>query len=100
MQTQELTGRALKVTIVLDPAEIAALAAPDGQPRVVLRVNVGGRVVTAEVTSKSLRKAIAVVRETGADGCFALLQGKLGPDDAVLECGILAQVKTTKVAAV
>jgi hypothetical protein len=29
-----LTGRALKVTVLLDPAEVAALAAPDGQPRV------------------------------------------------------------------
>ena len=63
-----LGGRALKVTIVLDSAEVAALAVPDGQPRVTLRVNVGGRIVSAEVASKSLRKAIGPIRETGADG--------------------------------
>jgi hypothetical protein len=93
-----LTGRALKVTVVLDPAEIGALAVP-GQPRVALRVNAGGRVVSAEVASKSLRKAISLIRETGADGCVVLLQGKLAADNAVQECGIVAQVKAAKAAA-
>ena len=48
---------------------------------------------------ESLRKAIALIRETGAEGCVALLQGKLGPGDAVQECGIVAQVKQAKAAA-
>jgi hypothetical protein len=31
-----LNGRALKATVVLDLAEIAALRVPDGQPRTIL----------------------------------------------------------------
>ena len=29
-----LNARAMKVTVVLDPVEVAQLVAPDGQPRV------------------------------------------------------------------
>ena len=94
-----LNGRAIKISIVLDSSEVAALAPPDGQPRATLRVNVGGRVVSADIAAKSLRKAIALIRETGADGCVALLQGKLDQTDAIIEAGIIAQVKQAKAAA-
>ena len=38
-----LNGRALKVTIVLDPAEVVALTDRAGQPHTVLRIQVNGR---------------------------------------------------------
>jgi hypothetical protein len=93
-----LNGRALKVTAPLDPAELVALRVPDGQPRIRLQIKVAGRTVSADIASKSLRKAIATIRETGADGCVALIQGKLGPGDVVQECGLVAQIKAAKVA--
>jgi hypothetical protein len=73
-----VTGRAHKATVVLDSAEIAALRVPDGLPRTTLRIKVGGRDVSADIATKSLRKAIATIREAGVDGCVALIQGKLG----------------------
>jgi hypothetical protein len=94
-----LHGRSLKVTVLLDPAEIAALRAPEGQPRTRLQVRAGGRMVTADVNSKSVRKAIATIREYGPDGCVLMLQGKLDHADVIQECGLAAQLKTPKEAA-
>jgi hypothetical protein len=88
-----LNGRAIKVTIVLDPAEIAVLTAPGGQSRTTLQIKAGGRNVCADIATKSLRKAIALIREVGADGCVVVVQGKLGPGDVVSECGLVAQAK-------
>jgi 3-dehydroquinate synthase class II len=39
--TQILTAKSMKVTIVLDPAEVARLEAPDGKPRVALAIRAG-----------------------------------------------------------
>jgi hypothetical protein len=60
-------------------AEIAALRVPNDQPRVLLRIRVAGRDVSADIAAKSVRKAIATIREAGVDACVALIQGKLGP---------------------
>ena len=94
-----LTGKALKVTIVLNPAEVSALPVPNGTPRVILKIAVGGRTVTADIAAKSLRKAQATIAEAGADGCAALIQGKLdrqGGADVVAEAGLVAQLKIPK----
>lgn len=96
MFSPTLNGRAIKTTVVLDAAEIAALSVPDGQPRTTLRIKVGGRNVSADIATKSLRKVIATIHETGVDGCVALIQGKLAPGDVVEECGLVAQIKTPK----
>ena len=96
---QPLNGRAVKITVVLEPVEVVALAAPEGQSRTVLHIKVGGRNVSADIATKSLRKAVALIRGIGADGCVALIQGKLGPDDVVLECGLVAQAKVRAVEA-
>jgi hypothetical protein len=63
-----------------------------------MRIKVAGRDICADIATKSLRKAIAAIRQTGADGCAALIQGRLGPSDVVEECGLTAQVKTPKAA--
>lgn len=94
-----LTGRALKVTIVLDPAEVLTLRIPDGSSRMILKIAAGGRTATADIAAKSLRKAQTTIREAGSDGCAAILQGKLGAGDVVSEAGLVAQIKAAKDAA-
>jgi hypothetical protein len=93
-----LKGRALKIIVPSEPTEIASLVTPEGQSRTELQIKVGGRSVFANIATKSLRKAIATIRETGTGGCVVLLQGKLGPNDVVQECGLMAQVKAVKAA--
>jgi hypothetical protein len=51
-----LNARALKCTIVLDPAEVAQIVAADGKPRVVIGVRLPDRRVTADLNAKSVRK--------------------------------------------
>ena len=49
-----LTTRALKCTVLLDPAEIQSLVMVDGQPRVSLHVRTAdGRTVTADIAAKA-----------------------------------------------
>jgi hypothetical protein len=95
-RTGLLNARAIKVTIVLDTAEIAMLNAPDGQRRTTLQIKVAGRNVSVDIATKSLRKAIATIAETGADGCVAIVQGKLERGDMVSEAGLVVQLKTPK----
>jgi hypothetical protein len=90
-----LTGRALKVTILLDPVEVVAMR-PGGAPRVTLAINVAGRKVSADIAAKSLRKAQTTIGEAGVDGVAVIVQGKLGPGDVVLEAGLVAQVTAVK----
>jgi hypothetical protein len=76
-----LHARSLKVTIVLDPGEVAALPKPrDGVTRVELRLAVAGREVTADLASKSVRRAITTMQEHGRDQVAVILQGKLAKE--------------------
>lgn len=93
-----LSARAIKVTVLLDPAEIATLATPEGQSRTTLEIKVAGRKLSAEIATKSLRKVHAVISEVGTAGCVTLIQGKLGPNDVMQECGLSAQLRNAKVA--
>jgi hypothetical protein len=90
-----LTGRALKVTIVLAAAEVLAYPEPD-TPRVMLRIRVPDRTVTADIAAKSLRRAQATIREVGPEGVAVILQGKLAANDEIVEAGLSAQVKIVK----
>ena len=58
---QILNARALKVTAVLDPTEVALIVAPDGQPRVAIDIRLPDRRVSAELNAKSVRRALAVI---------------------------------------
>jgi hypothetical protein len=87
-----LNSRALKCTVVLDPAEVAHLAAPDGQPRVGVAIQLPDRRVTVDLAAKSIRRALAAIREHGQDSVAALIQGKL-LGDTITEAGITAQPK-------
>jgi hypothetical protein len=92
-----LNARALKCTVLLDPTEIESLALVEGRPRVELSIRTAdGRTLVADIAAKAVRKAQAVIAEHGADGVAALLQGKLGQGDVLLEAGLVAQVKVPK----
>jgi hypothetical protein len=93
--TTELAARAIKLTVVLEAAAVAAIAVLDGvRPRI--SVNAAGRRLTAELNPKTLRKTIATIREHGPDQVAVVLQGKLAAGDAIEEGAITAQVKTPK----
>jgi hypothetical protein len=94
-----LIARSLKATLVLEPAQLTELVVRDGVPRVELRIEVDGRTVSTDVAAKSVRKALAAIREHGADGVMAILQGKLGQGDVLLEAGLVVQPKVPKQAA-
>jgi hypothetical protein len=87
-----LNARALKCTIVLDPAEVAQIAAPDGKPRVVIDIRLPDRRISADLNAKSVRKALAAISEHGPDSVAVIIQGKL-VGDTIAEAGIVAQLK-------
>ena len=90
-----LNAKSLKATLVLAPAEVLSLSAPDGKPRCIVRVNVDGRIVIADLNAKSLRKAIATIRANGPEACAVVLQGKLQPDNTLAEAGLTIQLKAS-----
>jgi hypothetical protein len=94
-QPAALTARALKVTVVLNVAEIAKLPTPDGQARSKLTIDCDGRVYNADVATKSLRKAKTTITAHGAENVAVIVQGKLKGNE-ITECGIVAQVKVAK----
>ena len=79
-----LNTRALKCTIVLDPAKVAQIVAPDGKPRTVIAIRLPDRRVSADLNAKSVRKALAAISEYGPDGAAVAIQGKL-TGDAITE---------------
>jgi hypothetical protein len=90
-------ARALKATLVLNPAEIAALPdPPNGVPRAALKIEVDGRTVAADVNAKALRKAKATIAQHGVDNVSVILQGKLAAGDVLAEAGLVAQPKLAK----
>ena len=90
--TINLTARSLKRTVVLDPATLAVAIVPDGVARTTLRVTVDKRMVSASVNSKSLRRAIATIGETGPENVALILQGKL-VGETIEEAGLSAMPK-------
>jgi hypothetical protein len=93
-----LTATRLKVTTTLNGEELLAVPAPEGKPRITLRIRLPDRTLTAEIAAKSLRRAQAAIREDGADNIALVLQGHL-IIDAIVEAGLAAQPRTTKPAA-
>jgi hypothetical protein len=95
----QLNAKALKITMVLDPAEVAAIRVPYDAQRMTLSIAVGDRMITADIATKSIRKAKATIAETGPEGCVALIQGKLDAEDKVIDAGLSAQPKMVKAVA-
>jgi hypothetical protein len=95
-----LTGRAIKVTVMLNAAEILEVPVIDGKPRVQLNIAAGGRMLKTDLAAKSVRKAISVIREHGMEGVACILQGKLGVGDRIEEAGLAVQPKVKRATAV
>jgi hypothetical protein len=93
-----VTARALKVTIPLDAMEVRTLPDPGGQARCQLAIACDGKIYTADIASKSLRKAKSTIAASGVENTFAMIQGKLKGNE-IVDCGLVAQVKTPKPAA-
>jgi hypothetical protein len=94
MTVLAVTVRAIKVSVPLDPAAIGALLLPDGE-RTDLAVNCDGKLYTANIATKSLRKVRTAISTNGAEAMFVMIQGKLKGDE-IIEAGITAQVKAVK----
>jgi hypothetical protein len=90
-----VTARAIKVTIPLAPAEVVALPSSHGQERVKLAIACEGKLYSADIATKSLRKAKSTISANGTENVFAMVQGKLKGSE-IIECGLVAQVKTPK----
>jgi hypothetical protein len=58
-----LSAKSLKCTVVLDASQLAGFEVPNGQPRVAFTIDVGGRAVTGEFNSKSLRRVVTAIAE-------------------------------------
>jgi hypothetical protein len=96
----ELKARALKATIVLDPAAVAAIPVPPGSGPVLIKIKLDtGQTLTAALNPKTVRRVIVAILAAGPDGVSVILTGKLAPKDVLLEAGIAAQPKAQKVAA-
>jgi hypothetical protein len=90
-----LTARAIKVTVPLDVAEVAALPAPDGVARTKLVINCEGKSFVVDIAMKSLRKAKSTISANGVENVFVMIQGRLKGKE-VVEAGLVAQVKAPK----
>jgi hypothetical protein len=92
-----LTARgALKVSVVLDPASLLGPEVPNGRPRLVLGIRLAdARTLTADLSAKSVRRAMVAIRARGADAIIAILQGHLVAD-TIAEAGLSAQPKAAK----
>jgi hypothetical protein len=90
------TARKLKVSLVIDAAPFAALRIPDDVPRVEVTVTVGGRTVSADLATKSVKKAVKALADHGVDGVVLVLQGALSADNRIDDAGIVAQIKEAK----
>jgi hypothetical protein len=88
MTKLSVTAHAMKVTVPLDPAAIGMLPTPN-QERVELVVSCDGQKYTANIATKSLRKAKNTIAANNADAVFVMLQGKLKGHE-IIECGLVA----------
>jgi hypothetical protein len=88
-----LTAKRLKVTVVLNADQLLAVPAPDGQPRVRLRIRLPDRKLSTDIAAKSLRKAQTAIREAGADAIALVLRGCLVEGDVIAEAALSTQLK-------
>ena len=85
----------LKVVATLNAAELLDIEVPAGKPRFVLTILLPNGAVIADLAAKSVRRAIAMVREHGADNVAAIVQGRLSGGQ-IAEAGLSVQPKGPK----
>jgi hypothetical protein len=57
----KLQAKALKVSVLLDPATLSGVTVPNGQAKFPATVSVAGRTLTAELNAKSLRRCVVAI---------------------------------------
>ena len=89
------TARKLKVTAIVDATPFVALRIiPDNAPpRTDLTIAIDGRTITADLATRSVRKAVKTLTDNGRDNVVLVLQGVLTASSRIEEAGIVAQVK-------
>ena len=91
-------AKALKCSCAVDATGFVNVSVREGTQRVTLNINIGGRVFTASINAKSLRKAVATIKELGPDNVIATVQGVL-VGDVIEGAGLAAMPKGPKPAA-
>jgi hypothetical protein len=92
-----MAAKAIKVTLVLDPAVVATMPPPaNGTARVTLRIAASGRTLKADVAAKALGRCIETIRQAGPEAVACIVQGKLEAGDVLSEAGLVAQLKAPK----
>ena len=91
-----LTAGSLKVTLVLDPEELATVPPPTGTGPVPFIAAAGGRFVGGTLNPKTVRRVLKTLSEHGPAQVAVVLQGKLETDDMIAEAGITALPRTPK----
>jgi hypothetical protein len=87
----KLSAKAIKTTLVIDPAGLLAATLPPAVARIPFAISVGSRTIRGELNAKSLRRAIAALE---AGECAVIVQGKLESDDVLTDAGISAMPKS------
>jgi hypothetical protein len=95
LQTGDAAAR-LKVTIVLNAAELLAVRVPEGRPRMNLRIKLPDRMLVAEVAATSAHRNQKAIRDAGPDRVVALRQGNLVGGDMAKAGSISVLPKASK----
>jgi hypothetical protein len=98
IQPVRIPAKSVKATIVLDPATLASIIIPDGAAKLLIEVEVDGRVVLADLNAKSLRRAVKTITTEGPEKVGVIVQGRLSADNVLLDAGIQAQPRAPKTA--
>ena len=89
----QFTAKAIKATLVLNAAEVAATDVVGDTA--VFTIAVGDQKVTGKFNAKTFRRVVALVRDHGADAVAVVAQGKL-VNGRLEEAGITGQLRTPK----
>lgn len=79
--TVDLAAKTIKVTVVLDAAAVARITVPNGASHMPFAVSAAGRRLTGQFNAKTLRKAVTMVAEHGAENVAVIVQDKLAAGD-------------------
>jgi hypothetical protein len=88
-----LHATSIKVTIVLDPIEVMGVSASAGSGLVPITIHVAGRILRAQFSPKSVRKARTAIEAAPPDGIAVILQGRLAAGDVIEDAGVAAHPK-------
>jgi hypothetical protein len=61
--------------------------------KIPMTIRLNGWRLTAALAPKSVRRVLALLREHGAERIAILVQGRLSPDDEILEASLITQLR-------